>query len=229
MPLLIGKEFKMKKILIASFLAVGLSAIGSAATYSWVDWDTPSSGSVTGSFATDEGTVGVTLTGPFTSITSNFPSWTPTATWADGTIIDNAPDNGTMVRIDGTGTFTLAFDRAVSDLAMSFWSVGRTNTPVSYTFDETPSFVVGGASAEFGGSAITVSGNTVEGREGNGSVLFADTGTISSLTFTVSPAEVYHGINLGLQYDQPVPEPTTMVLASAGALALLRRRRKANA
>jgi len=208
-------------------LGVALGVLGATAhadVYSWVQWNSPVGNTVTGSISTSNGPVGVTVTGPFFQVLTNYPSWTPTTSYADGTIIDNAPDNTSIVQILTTGSFNVSFNTTVKDLAFSVWSVGQGGLPVTYAFDKNLTFVVGGPGAEFGGGSITTTATTLTGVEGNGSVLFED--SLSVLNFEVQNAENWHGFNLGLKYEQPVPEPATMATLALGAAALLRRRRR---
>ena len=92
-------------------------------------------------------------------------------------------------------------------------------------FVETPVFVAGGPNAQYGGASISVSGNTVSGREGNGTVQFM--GTYSSLSWTNPVYENWYGFNVGIA--AAVPEPQAMRLMLPGllvvALAAARRRR----
>jgi hypothetical protein len=97
---------------------------------------------------------------------------------------------------------------------VAIWSLGAGSSPASFTFDQTPTFEVGGPNINFGGSPVTVSGNVVSGREGNGVVQF--NGTFSSLSFT-STFENYYGFTVGENgVLTAVPEPGTWVLMALG-------------
>ncbi len=209
---------------IPVLIAAGLSAGAFAAPYSWVTWNAPQGQTVTGTIPIDGGTVGVTLTGPFESVVQNYPSWNPATTWADGSIIDNAPDVHNIVQIQTTGDFTLTFSQQVSDLAFSVWSLGGGSEVVTYAFDHDLSFIAGGPSAEFGGTSITTTANSLSGAEANGTVLFA--GPLTSLSWNVDKPENWHGFSLGLQSAQPAPEPLSIVALSLGLAALARKRRR---
>ena len=67
-------------------------------------------------------------------------------------------------------------------IVFAIWRLGAPSLPVSFNSDTTPTPEAGGPNAQFGGSSITVSGNTVSGREGNGVVQFA--GSLSSISWT---------------------------------------------
>lgn len=210
--------------LVSLAIAVAGVTVSHAALYSWVSWNAPSGGTVTGTIATSVGNVGVTVTGPFFQVLTSYPSWTPATSWKDGSIVDNAPNNTSIVGINSVGTYSVTFDRPVVDLAFSVWSVGRGGLPVTYSFDKSLSFVAGGPSAEYGGGSITTGASSLTGTEGNGTVLFA--GPLTSLGFTTSPAEHWHGFNLGLKNAQPVPEPMTLILGAGALAAGIRRRRR---
>lgn len=213
---------KARRMTLLAVLAIaGVQA--NADVYSWVVWDTPGAGVVTGTINSSNGPVGVTVTGPFVSVLTNYPSYNPASTWADGVLVDNAPDNTSIVRIIDPSTFKIEFDTSVKDLAFTVWSVGQGGNTVTYSFDQNLTFVAGGPSVEFGGISITTTATTLSGTEGSGTVLFED--TFSQLNFSTDPAENWHGFNLGLKYEQPVPEPATFAGLALGALALRRRRK----
>ncbi|MCO5297101.1 MAG: hypothetical protein M9921_09615 [Fimbriimonadaceae bacterium] len=219
-----GDVMNFQRPLLIAALALGTTS-AFAAPYSWVNWTSWTNGvTASGTISTSNGLVGVTVTGGFTDLLTNYPAWTPTTSWADGSIVDNAPDNTSIVKLISPTTITVTFDRAVSDLAFAVWSVGQNGNAVTYSFDHNLSLVTGGPSTEYGGQTITTTATTLTGEEGNGTVLFA--GPLTSLTFTTNPAENWHGFNLGLKTAQPVPEPFTMVLGAA-ALAVGANRRRA--
>lgn len=218
----------MRHRLVAMAVASLLTSFAQAAPFSWINWTSFSGSTASGVISTSNGNTNVTLTGPFTSVYSSYPSWTPLTTWKDGSVIDNAPYEGQttaehqIVRIDNSGSFNLSFDIPVDHLAFAVWSVGGGNT-VTYTFDQDLSLISGGPSAEYGGGSITVGSNWLQGHEGNGTVMFD--GPFNSLSWTIDNPESWHGFSIGLATQQSVPEPTTMAALAAGAALLARRRR----
>jgi hypothetical protein len=129
-----------------------------------------------------------------------------------------SPDTmGDIIGLAGgyTGINTVTFASPVIDLVMAIWSLGSPSVLASFNFtDTTPTFVVGGPNANFGGQAITVVGNTVNGQEGNGVVQF--TGPIGSISWTNTP-ESWYGFTVGsnaLAPDQ-IPEPSSLPLLGA--------------
>jgi hypothetical protein len=154
-----------------------------------------------------------------------YPSWNPVSTWADGTLLSNGPtQNNNVMRIFGgtTNVNTLSFSQPVVDPVLAIWSLGSSvQGPASFVFTGlNPQNIVGGPNSEFGGNALTLSGVTVSGVEGNGSIQFL--GTYSSISWTNPQYEDYYGFNVGV--TGVVPEPTAMLLALACVAGLIRRR-----
>ncbi len=149
------------------------------------------------------------------------PTWTPTSTWADGTILSNGltPNNNVMMIFGGTPTVnTLSFSQPVIDPVIAIWSLGSVvQGPASFVFTGyNPQLVVGGPSSEYGGGPLTLSGVTVSGLEGNGSVQFL--GTYTSISWTNPQFEDFYGFNVGIL--GVVPEPSSYLLAALGAIGL---------
>jgi hypothetical protein len=149
-------------------LTVLLGGVGQAkaALIYWNTWASNSGGSMT------VGSTPVTVTFATNSShndVANYPSWTPATTWADGVVVNNAPvsSNGIMQLFGGnTNVNTLTFSTALVNPVIAIWSLGSSGNPASFVFNATPVLLSGGPSAEYGGSSISVSGNTVSGSEG---------------------------------------------------------------
>ncbi len=193
-----------------------------------IDWNTWTS-TTTGSISTAGGPIAVTFSGPAIEVVSNYPSYTPSSTFADGTVVDNAPvaANGIMKLWGGSDALnTVTFATALVNPVMAIWSLGQGGINANFSFtNATPTFVSGGPSAEYNGSPIGVAGNVVSGVEGNGTVQFI--GTFNSISWTNPVYENWYGFNVGVA---AIPEPETYALMLAG-LALMgfvaRRRRPA--
>ena len=214
---------KLKYALAAATLAV--SGLAQSAAIDWNQWTSNSTGSIASTPVT------ITFTGQNGGgWSASYPSYGPAATWADGTVVSNAPTGGIVVLSGGnTNVNTVTFSQAVTNPIFAIWSLGQGGINASFNFiGATPVFVSGGASAEYGGSSISVSGNNVSGNEGNGTVEFL--GTYTSLSWTNPTYEYWYGFNVGITDVAPsVPEPASIGLMLAGlTLVGLARRRKAH-
>ena len=189
--------------------------VAQAAPIDWNAWTSATGGTI----APDS--VGVTFaiagTGSVNNLVPNYPSYTPTTTFADGTVVNNAPvPADAIIQLVGgnTNVNTVTFSKPVVNPVMAIWSLGAAGTQASFDFiSVTPVFVSGGPSAEYGGSAITISGNDVLGAEGNGTVQFI--GTFTSLSWTNPTFEDWYGFNVGIAGvggSVGAPEPSTLAL-----------------
>lgn len=180
-----------------------------------VDWNYWSSSS-TGFIFTAGPTINVTYSSAdYHDVIYGIPSWNPTSTWADGTILSNGltQNNNVMQIFGGTSTVnTLSFSQPVIDPVLAIWSLGSVvQGSASFVFTGlNPINIVGGPSAEYGGSPLTLTGVTVSGIEGNGSIQFL--GTYSSISWTNPQFEDYYGFNVGIL--GVIPEPGSLLLAS---------------
>jgi len=205
----------MRKTFLAGLCSLGLGCIAtgaSAATITWNTWDSSSTGTM-GSLTTN-------YNGPATLVTG-YPSYLPASTFADGSIVNNAPQpSNNILQITGgtSNVYTLSFSQAVVNPVFAIWSLGQSGDPTSFVFTQTPTFVAGGPSNEYGGQAITVSGNTVGGVEGNGTVEFL--GTFNSISWSNPQFEFWYGFDVGYTAVAPVPEPSTWAMMIVGFLGL---------
>jgi hypothetical protein len=217
---------KLKLALVAAALAA--SGLAHSATIDWNTWTSNSTGTI------DSTPLTVTFTGETSGgWFNNYPSWTPSTTWADGTVVSNAPvaSNGT-VRLQGGGgdaavVDTITFSQAVVNPVFAIWSLGPATPTPSFNFiGATPVLVSGGPNAEYGGSSITVTGNDVYGAEGNGTVEFI--GTYTSISWTNPASEYWYGFDVGISgVAAAVPEPGSVGLMLGGLTLLgLALRRK---
>jgi hypothetical protein len=213
---------RITSLSIAATITALLPASAGAATIDWTTWTTVNQGSPTGGSASGAaGGVGVTYSGEV--LTPYNPVWTPTTTWADGTIIANAPPGGSQGYIGlqggpGTGTDTITFSHSVTNPVMAIWSLGQSGITASLQFPgEAFTIVAGGPSSQYSGSSIVACGAGVCGNEGNGSIEFL--GTFSSISFTTPNTEYWYGFNVGVAAPAPGTGPGAG-LASLAGLAL---------
>lgn len=212
---------------VPTFSVAALMMTLASAPAGMIDWTTWAN-NTQGTITMPQGPVGVTYSGQLYGLAANYPSWTPTPTFADGSVVANAPaPSGGMIRLTGGNSAlqTVSFSEPVHNPVVAIWSLGQPGLEASFVFDQTPTFISGGPSAEFGGTPITVSGNTVSGLEGNGTVMFL--GDYSSLSWTNPQFENYYGFTVGAT---AVPEPGTLAMGSvvgAGVLGFVAKRRAA--
>lgn len=204
------------RILAFLVLAALMSADAFAVPIHWNTWTSASSGSITAG-----STITVTFaTTNFHANVTNYPSWSPWSTYADFVTVDHGPvkANGIMQLVGGTTALnTLTFSVPVVDPAIAIWSLGQSGTEASFDFvGIKPAVIAGGPNVEYGGSAITRSGFTVNGREGNGTIQF--TGTYSSIEWTNPTYENWYGFNVGIADvgATAVPEPGQLLLFLLG-------------
>lgn len=240
------KSQRLPFIFIILLLSMLIAVPASAGTV-WTDWTSMSlggrgdNGDGCGSQCTPLGTASgilngvlVTYTGEVISqtvINGSFPDWNPSTSFIGGTVTTSPSTVGDIIGLSGIyqrpygGTGSITFASPIIDPLFAIWSEGDSNTLVSFTFNLTPTFEAGGPNAHYGGSAISVSGNVVSGKEGNGVVQF--TGTYSGLSWSNPAAEYWYGFTVGTNVSS-VPEPAIMLLLGTGLLGIvgLRRREK---
>jgi hypothetical protein len=198
------------------FAAQILAAAPALATL-WTDWTSATLGNPGSAVGALDG-ITVTYNGQVIAQTvtnGSFTGWAPDSSFVGGTVTSSPSTEGDIIALTGafTGAYTLTFDSPVEDPFIAFFSLGNPRFQASLNFDAPPTFVVGGPSANFGGQAITVAGNTVSGQEGNGVVQF--TGTFSSISWTTSTPEFWYGFTVGMPEAVPVPEPSSLALLGA--------------
>lgn len=211
----------MRKKLMGAALALltASAAVPAQAAITWTDWTASTATTATGTL----GAVGVGLTTTpggisFVQTAGGTNYWTP---WP---VAGFQPTGTDIVALNGSGSKTITFSSAVSNLYMAInsWNVtGPTVFDQSFT-------VVGSGCGYWGcGSFQNVTATSFDSNpyanEIHGVIKF--NGPVTSITFT-DPSENWHGFTLGIA---AVPEPATwaMMIGGFGAIgATMRRRRR---
>ena len=223
----------MKPTRIAAALAASLALFATSAQADqiyWTNWTakTPGApGSASGTLSLPGGPVTVTYQGELFNA-GDQGNWSQGAGTYTSSFVDNAPSPyNVSIQLVGGNTVvnTLTFSAPLLNPVMAIQSLGQGPDPATYNFGNTPFTLLSQGGGHWGGcnTCLSVVGNTLVGREGNGTVRF--NGTFSSISWTVPDGESYHMFTIGA----PVPEPETyaMLLAGLGLMGGVARRRKA--
>lgn len=247
---------KLNQIAFATLLALGYS-VANAAPATWIDWNSSSSNSASGTLKGSNVSLSASLSpggslqgliekdqlgvapyaismpgqSDFYNGTTGFGSSSGTFGGYIGSAI-----NG--IRLDNAGVLTLTFAHAVVNPYIALLSVGANdninplnNKTVSYTFSSAGS-AVNPVMLSSGKNAYSTanSDGSLSGYTLSGteySGIVRLYGTYSSLTITVDKDESLSGFNVGVA---AVPEPETyaMFLAGLGLVGAVARRRRAS-
>jgi hypothetical protein len=214
----------MKKLfglgLLAATLSVPLHA--AADPVNWIDWNGKA-----GTIVQDGKTIDVSYAGAAgISHTDYFDAFPGTFTSDE---VSNIPGSQGFLQLAG-GPAALQhhihFSTAVVNPYVAFLSLGAANNAATFTFEGVNRIdLLSQGNGPWGPGALTISGNVVQGMEGNGVVRL--NGTFTDLYFTTPVYEDWYGAAVGAAAVSPVPEPGTfgMLLAGGALLALVGRRR----
>lgn len=213
----------MKKFVLAALAST--IAASPAAAITWADLTSSSEAAGVTTVQGNIGAVGVTFTGSGVGFVQT--DGTGTDYW-NGSYISSwdstvAPPPGSdIIALNGAGTKTITFSSAVSNayIALNSWNGQGFSSPTAFTF---VGLVRGCGFWGCGLPSATSGTSFTSGGELHGVMRFA--GPITSLTFTDTNDEFWHGIQIG---TGAVPEPAGWALMIGGfafvGLAARRRR-----
>jgi hypothetical protein len=225
---------QMRRLILVSAAIASLTALSgaNAATIDWATWNAATSTGQTGGAVT--GTAGgfnISYSGEITTdhgMTTQ-PLYTPTSSWAGGTVSNAPPANSVTISLQGgrgTGVDTINFTNGpVLNPIIAIWSLGQGGDPTSFVFN-TSNFTIeaSGPNDPYGGQAFTQpDAFTIQGIESAGSIQF--NGLVSSISWTNPQFEDFYGVTIGVA----VPEASTwgmMILGFAGIGFLAYRRKR---
>lgn len=137
--------------------------------------------------------------------------------------VANMPGTTDIITMDSAvRNNTITFSSPVVNPIMLILSQGRPNLPVYYDFDQ--DFVIlSSGSGYWGGSTsgslFEEANDVLKGVEGHGAIQFL--GTFTTISWSVDPAEYWHGFTVGLPEAQGVPDGgMSVALLSLGLLAI---------
>lgn len=216
---------KLGHLLLGSALALAVPQTATAAI-TWTDWQQTGANTVFGTV----GGVNVTYSGTYgfaqTNGGTDFWNTCNNACW-DSTV---APPTGSdIIALNLAGTKTITFSSAVNDvyIALMSWQ-GQGSVVFDRAFTQ-EGWVRGCGYWGCGLLTNTTPVSFTSNNEAHGILKFA--GPVTSLTFTESTNEFWHGIQVGVGPTGAVPEPSTwaMLILGFGAVGGAMRQRRRDA
>jgi hypothetical protein len=197
----------------------------SGANVIWTDWTAATfgaSGAASGTISSLGGPVSVSYSGEVagpTQVAGGINYWAVNAPFLSGVVSNEPPASDIITLSGGIGvTSTLTFSRPLRNPVMAILSLGAPPLAVDYDFDQ-PFDVLSFGPGHWGGpgTLTELAGDVLRGVEGHGVIRFQ--GSITSISWTAGPREIWHGFTIGI-----VPEPSSVVLLLVAALPIVMRR-----
>lgn len=195
----------------------------------WTDWfsaTTGASGSAEGKILLPGFSIAVNYSGDvtFAQLGTGTNYWTQgtPAPYTGNAVVDNAPTPAEMIALSRSNVVnTLTFSHPLNKPVMAIVSMGQPGLPVSYDFNQPFTVLSEGRGYWGDGSYTLAAGDILTGRELHAAIQLD--GRVSSISWTESPGEYWHGITVGAT---AVPEPATMVLLGSGLFGIIGLRKK---
>jgi hypothetical protein len=193
--------------------------IGSALTISWADLtsDNSDAGTVSGSITAPSGTVGVTYSGGYAFDELNntgFNYWTGVGYTYNGPA--NQPATSDIIGLSDANTGVITFSHAVQNVFVAFNSWNGAQVTFSAPF------TIIGEGCGYWGCGTFVPNGTNTGFYGNGETvgILEFSGNLTSLTFTDTVPEYWHGLTVGIADVSTTPLPSTWTMMLIGLVGL---------
>ncbi len=203
-----------------------------AATVDWANWTSSGTQTVTGNAIAASSTVGVTFSGDYAFAQLNNTGinyWQPSTPYLSAAV-SNAPATSDIIGLSNAGTFTITFSTPVVNplIGLVSWN-GADVTFGGGTDHQTYDIQYLSSGCGYWGCG-SYGSPTATSFTGVGELhgVIELQGTYSSITFSDSVPEYWHGLTVGFEsIASTVPEPgnPALMLAGLGALGLALRRR----
>lgn len=216
--------------LAAATAAIWVAMPSHAVQVTWADWQSATSTTVTGSLATST-PISIDFSSPssfgFVQTGSGGNFWTepnPASRPYTGGTVENAPPAAELIALNTAGQKTITFGQPISGLYLAIISWNGN----AAQFDQ-PFQVISSGQGYWGAGTITLGANNTFVGTGEPHGILYFPGTFSSLTFTDTSNEYWHGLTIGVAGLAPVvPETSTsaMMILGLGVTAALASRRR---
>ena len=218
---------------LALMSVAGACSLSQAATVDWANWTSAGTQTVSGNAVAGSATVGITFTGDyaFTELNNTgFNYWQSPATPYMSAEVANAPANADQIGLSNAGTFTITFSQPVVNPLIGLISWNGANVTFGGGADSQAydiQYLSSGCGYWGCGSYGSPTASSFTGVGELHGVIELQ-GTYSSITFTDTTPENWHGLTVGFEsLASTVPEPGNLplVLAGLGILGFAARRR----